>query len=58
MRISACYAVKFMNLFIFDTPIIYPIRILRDIDELKKDLVIERIGGDFGGEWKVLKKKK
>ena len=32
--------------------------ILRDIDELKKDLVIERIGGDFGGEWKVLKKKK
>lgn len=32
--------------------------ILRDIDELKKNLVIERIGGDFGGEWKVLKKKK
>lgn len=32
--------------------------ILRDIDELKKNLVIERIGGDFGGEWKVIKKKK
>ena len=32
--------------------------ILRDIDELKKNLVIKRIGGDFGGEWKVLKKKK
>ena len=32
--------------------------ILRDIDELKKNLVIERIGGGFGGEWKVLKKKK
>ena len=32
--------------------------ILRDIDELKKDLVIERIGDDFSGEWKVLKKKK
>ena len=31
--------------------------ILRDIDELKKDLVIERIGGDFGGEWKILKEK-
>ena len=32
--------------------------ILRDIDELKKNLVIERIGADFGGEWKVIKKKK
>ena len=32
--------------------------ILRDIDELKKNLVIERIGGDFGGEWRIIKKKK
>lgn len=32
--------------------------ILRDIEELKKNLVIERIGGDFGGEWKVLMRKK
>lgn len=31
--------------------------VLRDIDELKKELVIERIGGDFGGEWKIIKKK-
>ncbi len=32
--------------------------ILRDIEELKKNLVIERIGGDFGGEWRVLMRKK
>lgn len=31
--------------------------ILRDIEDLKKNLVIERIGGNYG-EWKVLKKKK
>ena len=30
----------------------------RDITELKEQGVLERIGGDFGGEWKVLKKKK
>ena len=32
--------------------------IKRDIKELRESGVIERIGGDFGGEWKVLKKKK
>jgi len=31
--------------------------ILRDIEDLKKKLVIERIGGNYG-EWRVLKKKK
>lgn len=31
--------------------------IKRDLKELKENLVIERIGGTFGGEWKVLKKK-
>ena len=31
--------------------------ILRDIEDLKKNLVIERIGGNYG-EWKVLKKRK
>ena len=31
--------------------------ILRDIEDLKKNLVIERVGGNYG-EWKVLKKKK
>ena len=31
--------------------------ILRDIEDLKKNLVIERIGGNYG-EWRVLKKKK
>lgn len=31
--------------------------ILRDIEDLKKNLVIERIGGNYG-EWKVLNKKK
>ena len=32
--------------------------IRRDLGELKRDGVIERIGGNFGGEWKILKKKK
>lgn len=32
--------------------------IKRDLKELKENLVIERIGGTFGGEWMVLKKKK
>ena len=32
--------------------------IWRDITTLKLYGVIERIGGDFGGEWKILKKKK
>ena len=32
--------------------------IKRDIKELRESGVIERIGGDFGGEWKILKKKK
>ena len=31
--------------------------ILRDIEELKKNHVIERIGGNFGGEWKIVRKK-
>ena len=31
--------------------------ILRDIEDLKKNLVIERVGGNYG-EWKVIKKKK
>ena len=31
--------------------------IKRDLKELKENLVIERIGGTFGGEWKVLNKK-
>jgi predicted HTH transcriptional regulator len=30
----------------------------RDITELKEQGVLERIGDDFSGEWKVLKKKK
>ncbi len=30
--------------------------ILRDIDELKKEVVIERIGGDFGGKWRIVNK--
>ena len=32
--------------------------ILRDIEELKKNHVIERIGGNFGGEWKIVRNKK
>ena len=32
--------------------------IKRDLKELKDNLVIERLGGTFGGEWIVLKKKK
>ena len=32
--------------------------IKRDLKELKENLVIERIGGTFGGEWKKIKKKK
>ena len=32
--------------------------IKRDIKELRESGVIERIGGDFGGEWKIQKKKK
>lgn len=32
--------------------------IKRDIKELRESGVIERVGGDFGGEWKILKKKK
>ena len=32
--------------------------IKRDLKVLKDNHVIERIGGTFGGEWKVLKKKK
>ena len=32
--------------------------IKRDIKELKESGVIERIGGDFGGEWIILKKRK
>ena len=32
--------------------------IWRDITTLKLYGVIERIGGDFGGEWKILNKKK
>ena len=31
--------------------------IKRDIKALRENGVIERIGGDFGGEWKVVKKK-
>ena len=31
--------------------------IKRDIKELREAGVIERVGGNFGGEWKVLKKK-
>ena len=31
--------------------------ILRDIEDLKKNLVIERVGGNYG-EWKIIKKKK
>jgi ATP-dependent DNA helicase RecG len=31
--------------------------IKRDIKSLRENGVIERIGGDFGGEWKVCKKK-
>lgn len=31
--------------------------ILRDVEDLKKNHVIERIGGNYG-EWKVVKKKK
>ena len=29
--------------------------ILRDIEELKSHHVIERVGGSFGGEWRVIK---
>ena len=32
--------------------------IWRDITTLKLYGIIERIGGDFGGKWKILKKKK
>ena len=32
--------------------------IKRDIKELRESGVIERIDGDFGGEWKILNKKK
>lgn len=32
--------------------------IKRDIKELRESGVIERIGGDFGGEWRIIKKKK
>ncbi len=31
--------------------------IKRDIKALRENGVIERIGGDFGGEWKIRKKK-
>ncbi len=31
--------------------------IKRDIKDLREAGVIERVGGDFGGEWKILKKK-
>jgi predicted DNA-binding transcriptional regulator YafY len=31
--------------------------IKRDIKALRENGVIERIGGDFGGEWKICKKK-
>lgn len=32
--------------------------IRRDLGELKRDGVIERVGGNYGGEWKILKKSK
>jgi DeoR/GlpR family transcriptional regulator of sugar metabolism len=32
--------------------------IWRDMNELKSCGVIERVGHDFTGEWKVIKKKK
>lgn len=31
--------------------------IKRDIKELRESGVIERVGGDYGGEWKILRKK-
>ena len=35
-----------------------PKTVWRDITELKEQGVLERIGDDFSGEWKILKKKK